>query len=256
MSKLFRNHSDFSKVSKHINLPIYKTDEFDFFRCVNFGDWVYGTTISKLHAGNLRKNDNKGRYSKLFPNEKISYWADSKYTALAEIKKHYDNKDYLTFWAYDDASSTFPILNNDEPLVIIDGIYLNFNKILSKIEDDKELTIEETELVESIKKERPDCLAYKSKANNDGVNFLFFEKGFKKLSLRETRLYFGERKSKNAKTISCAISSDYSPIIENYGRYFEPIVKEGMNIEYQYTEEYNTHLMNYKNSLSKLRKND
>lgn len=256
MSKLFKNHSDFSKVSKHVNLPIYKTYEFNFFRCVNFGDWVYGRTISELHAGNLRENDdkNKNRYSKLFPNEKISYWADSKDTALSEIKKHHGNKNYLTFWAYDDASSTFPILNNDEPLIIIDGISLNFNEILLKIEDDKELTVKENELVEAIKKEGPDCLAYKSKANKNGVNFLFFEKGFKKLSLREIKLYFGERKSKSSKTISCAISSDYSPIIENYGKCFEPIVKERMNTEYKYTEEYKTHLMNYKNSLSKLSK--
>lgn len=256
MSTLFRNHSYLSQVLKHKKLPIYKTYEFDFFRCVNVDDWVYGKTISELHAGNLRMNDNKGRYSKLFPNEKISYWADRKSTALSEIKKHNGNKDYLTFWAYDDASSTFPILDNYESLVIVDGIDLNFHKILLKIESDEELTLEEIELVELIKKERPDCLAYKSIANKDGLNFLFFEKGFKKLSLRETRLYFGERKSKNTKTISCAISSDYSPIIENYGKYFESIVKETMNSEYEYTEEYNTHLMNYKNSLSKLYKND
>ncbi len=256
MSTLFRNHSYFSQVLKHKKLPIYKTYEFDFFRCVNVNDWVYGKTISELHAGNLRMNDNKGRYSKLFPNEKISYWADSKSTALSEIKKHNGNKDYLTFWAYDDASSTFPILDNDESLVIIDGIDLNFHEILLKIENDEELTIEEIEMVELIKKEKPDCLAYKSVANKKGLNFLFFEKGFKKLSLRETRLYFGERKSKNTETIYCATSSDYSPIVENYGKYFEPIAKERMNSEYKYTEEYNTHHMNYKKSLIKLSRDD
>ncbi|MBB6713891.1 hypothetical protein [Clostridium gasigenes] len=256
MSTLFRNHSYLSQVLKHKKLPIYKTYEFDFFRCVNVADWVYGKTINELHAENLRMNNNEGRYSKLFPNEKISYWADSKSTALSEIKKHNGNKDYLTFWAYDDASSTFPILDNDESLVIIDGIDLNFHKILLKIESAEELTIEETELVELIKKERPDCLAYKSVANKDGLNFLFFEKGFKKLSLREVSLYFGERKSKNTNTIHCAITSDYSPIIKNYGKYFEPIVKERMNSKYEYTEEYKTNLMNYENFLSKLRKND
>ncbi len=256
MSTLFRNHSYLSQVLKHKNLPIYKTHEFDFFRCVNVGNWVYGKTISELHAENLRINNNENRYSKLFPNEKISYWADRKSTALSEIKKHKGNKDYLTFWAYDDASSTLPILDNDESLVIIDGIDLNFHEILLKIENDKELTIEETELVELIKKERPDCLAYKSFANKDGVNFLFFEKGFKKLSLREVSLYFGERKSKNINTIPCAITSDYSPIIENYGKYFEPIVKERMNSKYEYTQEYKTHRINYENSLSKLRKNN
>ncbi len=256
MSTLFRNHSYFSQILKHKDLPIYKTDEFDFFRCVNVDNWVYGKTISELHAGNLRVNNNNGRYSKLFPDEKISYWADSKSTALSEIKKHNGNKNYLTFWAYDDASSTFPILDNEESLVIIDGINLNFHKILLKIENNKELTIEETDLVELIKKERPDCLAYKSVANKNGVNFLFFEKGFKKLSLRETRLYFGERKSKNTITIPCTISCDYSPIIKNYGKYFEPIVRKRMNSEYEYTEEYKTHLINYENSLSKLRRNN
>jgi len=253
MSTLFRNHSYSSQILKHKDLPIYKTYEFNFFRCVNVDDWVYGKTISKLHSGNLRMNDNNGRYSKLFSNEKISYWADSKFTALSEIKKHNGNKNYLTFCAYDDASSTFPILDNEESLVIINGIDLNFHKILLKIENEEELTIEEAELVELIKKERTDCLAYKSVANKNGVNFLFFEKGFKKLSLRETKLYFGERKSKNTITIPCAISCDYSPIIKNYGKCFEPIVRERMNSKYEYTEEYKTHLMNYENSLSKLR---
>jgi len=215
MSTLFRSHSYISQVLKHKDLPIYKTYEFDFFRCVNVDDWVYRKTISELHAGNLRMNNNKGRYSKLFSNEKISYWANSKSTALSEIKKHNGNKNYLTFWAYDDASSTFPILGNGESLVILNGIDLNFHKILLKIESDEDLTIEETELVELIKKESPDCLAYKSVANKDGLNFLFFEKGFKKLSLREASLYFGERKNKNTRTISCAINSDYSPIIKN-----------------------------------------
>lgn len=130
MSTLFKNHSYFSQILEHKDLPIYKTNEFDFFRCVNVGDWVYGKTINKLHAGNLRMNTNEGRYSKLFPNEKISYWADSKSTALSEIKKHNGNKNYLTFWAYDDSSSTFPILDNDESLIIINGIDLNFHKIL------------------------------------------------------------------------------------------------------------------------------
>ncbi len=170
-------------------------------------------------------NNNIGRHSKLFPNEKISYWADSKSTALAEIKKHGGNKNYLTFMAYDDASSTFPILNVNDSLVIVDGRELNFHSILSKIEKAEKLTIEETELVKLIKKERPDCLVYKSMAKNNGLNFLFFEKGFKKLALREVNLYFGENKSKNTKIISCAITSDYSPVIESYGKYFEPIVK-------------------------------
>lgn len=256
MSRLFKNHSYLSEVLKHKELPIYKTYEFDFFRCVNFDDGLYRKTISELHEGNLRINDNKGRYSKLFPNEKISYWADSPSTALSEIRNHKGNKNYLTFWAYDDVSSTFPILGNEESLVIIDGINFNFHKILLKIENDEKLTIEETDLLELIKKEKPDCLAYKSVANKTGVNFLFFEKGFKKLSLRETKLYFGERNSKNTIKIPCAISCDYSPIIKNYGIYFEPIARAKMDSEYEYTEEYKTRLMNYQSSSSKLFKRD
>ena len=249
MSILFRNHIDISQVLKHKKLPIYIAEEFDFFRCVNTDNLnFYGKTVSELHAANLRVNNLENRYSKLFPNEKISYWADSKLTALSEIKKHDGNKNYLTFWAYDDASSTFPILNSNESLVIIDGIELNFNNILQKIENDKKLTIEESKLIELIKEEKPDCLAYKSVANKNGVNFLFFEKGFKKLSLREVSLYFGERKSKNTKTIDCAITSDYKPIIENYGKCFKPIAQECMNNEYKCTEEYKIHLKNYENS--------
>lgn len=171
MSRLFDNHSFLSQVLKHKNLPIYITNEFTFYRCVNINDWVYRKKISELHAGNLRLNDTKERYSKLFPNEKISYWADSKYTALAEIKKHGGNKNYLTFESYDDLSSTFPILENNEPLIIIDGIDLNFHKILKKIEKGESLTEAEPEIVNRIKEEKPDCLAYRSIAWEKSVNF-------------------------------------------------------------------------------------
>lgn len=255
MSELFKNHSDLSLILRHKKLPIYKTREFDFFRYVNVGDgqWVYGKTISELHSGNLRENDNEGRYSRLFPNEKISYWADSKVTALAEIKRHGAGKNHLMFWAYDDASSTFPILGNKEDLVIIDGIDLNFHEILLKIEDDKELTREEIELIELIKAEKPDCLAYQSVADPKSMNFLFFEKGFNKLALRKIKLYFGENRSKNSNKIPCAIGSDYSPIIENYGRYFEPIVKQSINNKYKETDEYKRYCMNYKKSLRKIK---
>ncbi|EAD9533475.1 hypothetical protein AF088_14575 [Listeria monocytogenes] len=233
---------------------MYITQEFNFFRCVNVSDWVYGKTISALHAGNLRDNDNKGRYSKLFPNEKISYWADSKSTALSEIKKHGGNKNYLTFHAYDDLSSTFPTLINNQQLFIADGRELNFHTILLKIENDKKLTDEETKLVDLIKKEEPDCLAYQSIADKEGVNFLFFGKGFKKLALRKVQLYLGENKSKNNKSIHCAVSSDYMPIIESYGIYFEPVVKIKTDPTYKNTEEYQLRNTNYKNSRNRFRK--
>ncbi len=42
MSILFKNHSYLSQILKHKSLPIYKTEEFIFFRCVNVDNWVYG----------------------------------------------------------------------------------------------------------------------------------------------------------------------------------------------------------------------
>ena len=253
MSSLFGNHSSFTSVLKHNSLPIYLTDEFTFYRCVNVGNWlVYGKTISRLHSGNLRMNNIGNRYSKLFPNEKTSYWADSKATALAEIRKHGGNKDYLTFIAYDDVSSTFPMLNIDESLVIVDGRAVGFKDILIKIEEDKELTANEIRIVELIHNERPDCLAYESVAKDGGLNYLFFEKGFQKLALREVSLYYGERKSKNVKRVSCAITSDYWPVLENYGKCFEPIVKVRTDSEYTSTEEFRERRKNYDISLRRI----
>ncbi len=239
MGTHFRNNSFLSQVYKHKTLPVYITDEFDFYRCVAVGDWCYGTTISMMHSNNLRANDKEGRYSRLFPNEKISYWADYKATALAEMKKHNNkSKDYITFHAYDDVSSTFPTLGVNEDLVIIDGRELGFSNILLKIEDGMELSDEELVIIERIKELEPDCLAYNSVAIQDGINFLFFEKGFKKLALREVKLYLGESGSVNSKTIPCAITSDYSPVISSYAMYFEPIARAKEDKDYYETDEY------------------
>ena len=253
MSILSSNHSYSSVILRHKYLPIYKTKEFDFFRCVNFDNWVYGKTVSKLQAGNLRSNDNKGRYSRLFPDEKISYWADSKETALAEIRKHGGNKNYITFWSYDDASSTFPTLNSDESLVIVDGLELNFYSILTKIEENEPLSSEETEIIELIRQEKPDCLVYKSVAKESGKNFLFFEKGFNKLSLREIRLHIGEGGKSRTEKIVCALGCDYSPIIDSYGMYFEPILKTKMDNKYLESDEYRLRRSNYEEALKKMR---
>ena len=78
----------------------------------------------------------------------------------------------MTFWAYDDATSTFPTIDNDERLIIIDGREVGFHHILEKIEEGKTLTNDEEKTVELIKKENPDCLAYTSLRNKYGVNFL------------------------------------------------------------------------------------
>lgn len=254
MSILSSNHSYASVILRHKHLPIYKTEEFDFFRCVNFDNWVYGKTVSELHAGNLRSNNNKGRYSRLFPDEKISYWADSKDTALAEIRKHEGNKNYITFWSYDDASSTFPTLCSDESLVIIDGLELNFYSILQKVEENEPLSSEETEIIELIRQEKPDCLVYKSVARESGKNFLFFEKGFNKLSLREIHLHIGEGGKSCTKKILCSSGSDYSPKVENYGMYFEPILKTKMNSKYLESDEYRLRRGNYEKALENIMK--
>lgn len=254
MGTHFSNNSYLSTVFKHSRLPVYKTDEFTFYRCVNVDDWVYGKTISFLHSGNLRCNKGAGRYSKLFPEKRISYWADSKSTALAEIKKHKGNKNYLTFMAYDDISSTFPSLGVEEDLIIIDGREVEFSKILLKIEDNIDLSLEEIKIIEEINNLNPDCLAYKSVAIEGGLNYLFFEKGFKKLALREVQLYFGEFKSKNSRTIPCAVFSDYSPVIENYGKCFKPIARVKEDNSYFDTDEYKLRYKYYKESIKKIQR--
>ena len=62
----------------HKRLPVIVTDEFDFWRCVEFNENFYGITVSELFKGNLRESNKNNRYSSLFPNQKLSYWASSK----------------------------------------------------------------------------------------------------------------------------------------------------------------------------------
>lgn len=238
MSDLFRNHSFSSRVLKHKSLPLYMTDEFDFFRCLKFEDKFYRKTVSNLHRGNLRESNPDNRYSKLFPGKKTSYWADSVATARAEVKKHGSGNNLLTFWAYDDSTSTFPTLSDREPLIIIDGRELGFLEILEKIEIGDELSAEDKKIIKKISNENPDCLAYESHAKAGGVNFLFFEKGFRKLAIREVRLRLGDAIGKNTRRIVCAHSSDYTPSLESYGEYFLPLAKIGKDEQYEKSEEY------------------
>jgi len=254
MSLLFSNQDYGSVVLKHQELPIYITDNFNFYRCVSFDENFYRKTVSELHQGNLRENTPNNRYSKLFPNEKISYWADSPQTANAESKFHKSGNNLLTFWAYDDATSTFPTIDNEEPLVIIDGREIEFHNILVKFENNIELTCNEREIVEQIRKQNPDCLAYNSLRKKNGVNYLFFEKGFKKLSIREVRLYLGDMPGKNNNRIVCATSSDYSPHLKGYGKYFLPLAKIREDTEYIKSNEYITRNKIYNRSLERFRK--
>ena len=71
-----------------------------------------------------------------------------------------------------------------------------------------------------------------------GICFLFFEQGFKKLSLREVTLRLGDYKGKNTAKVTCAVTSDFSPVLESYGYYFSPIAKTKYDYKYTTSDEY------------------
>lgn len=238
MTKFFSNQTFDMDIWKHRELPIIETQEFDFFRCLEFQDEYYGKTISELHKGNLRVSRKDNRYSNLFPGQKLSYWADSPKTAKAEVRRWGAKNNILTFWAYDDGSSFIPTVYPAENLRIIDGIHFGFDEILHKIGNHEELNCKEKEFIDRIGQERPDCLAYRSEARKDGICFLFFEQGFKKLSLKKVLLRLGDKKGKNTAKVACAISSDYDPILEGYGYYFSPIAKVKYDGKYIESDEY------------------
>ena len=236
---------------KHKELPVYITDEFNFFRCVEFNDEFYGKTASALFNGNLRTCS--GRYAKLFPNQKLSYWANSPTTARAEIKKHGAGKNILTFWAYDDRTSTFPILQNEEPLIIIDGRKTGVQELIDKADKEKELSNAEQSYITDLMAQEPDCLAYDSHAKSGGENFIFFEKGFKKLALRQLQLRLGENNGGNVNRIVCADTCDYLPFIESYGMYFQPKTRVKMDKSYLLSDEYLQRKEVYRQSCQKVR---
>lgn len=252
MSELFPNQSYGMRTLKHRRLPIIVTSEFDFFRCVVFNESFYGKTVSELHRGNLRNNSPDNRYSGLFPYSKVSYWADSPKTARAEVKYHYQSNNLITFWAYDDASSTFPTLPNDELLYIIDGLEFGFYEILDKYERGFMLSKKDKEKMEDIFWEEPDCLAYESVRNPGGVNYLFFEKGFNKLAIRQVRLRLGNVPGKNSNRICCADSSDYVPFLNSYGEYFSPLAKTKFDTNYLLSDEYKIRNKIYNKSVQKI----
>ena len=250
-NRIFISQSFGRPTYKHRNLPIYITDEFDFFRCVEFVPEFYGKTASYLFNGNLRKCT--GRYSKLFPNQRLSYWANSPKTARAEIKKHGAGNNILTFWAYDDATSTFPTLPNQEPLIIVDGRKCGIQELIEKADSDIPLSDSEVKNLEDILLEEPDCLVYDSHAVEGGENYIFFEKGFKKLAMRELRLRFGKKEGGNHNSIVCATSSDYSPHIRSYGEMFLPKAKLGFDESYLSSDEYSIRKTTVEISYQKMR---
>lgn len=239
MSEFLPNHYLSIPVYKHHCLPVYLTAEFDFYRCVPFDNSFYGKTVSELHSGNLRNRKDSNRYSKLFQHQKVSYWADSSTTARAEMQKHGNGKNLLTFYAYDDATASFPTLKKERDfLCILDGRDEDFHEILLKDDRNKQLSVKEKKLLSLIEEEAPDCLAYWSVARKGGINYLFFEKGFKKLAIKELSLRLGEEKSKNHKTIYCAGTSDYTAWLESYGDYFMPKTRIKHDNNYEQTLEY------------------
>lgn len=225
-------------IYKHEQLSVYITDEFNFFRCVEFKADFYGKTASTLFNGNLRICSETNRYAKLFPNQKLSYWADSPDTARAEIKKHGAGSNILTFWAYDDGASTFPILQNEELLTIIDGRKTGVQELIDKADKKIKLSNSEQNYINDLMAQEPDCLTYDSHAKNGGENFIFFEKGFKKLALRQLQLRFSKNNGGNVNRIVCADTSDYIPFIESYGMCFQPKVRVKMDKSYLLSDEY------------------
>ena len=214
------------------------TGEFDFFRCIEFNPDMYGKTVSQIHAGNLRVSRTDNRYSNLFPGQKLSYWADSPETSRAEIKRWGAGNNIITFWAYDDGSSIVPTVYPRKELQIIDGTQLEFNKILKKLEKNLEPTKGERELIDEIAYNEPDCLAYESEARKGSMNFLFFEHGFKKLSLKEVSLNLDDEKENNHSKIICADDRYYIPKLISYGEMFLPDAQTGKDADYNKTDEY------------------
>lgn len=238
MGELFPNQYYGVDIWKYEKLPIIESHDFSFYRCLEFKENYYGKTVSELHSGNLRVSRKDNRYSNLFPGQRLSYWADSPKTARAEVKKWGAGNNLFTFWAYDDGSSFIPTIYPAENLRVVDGIHFGFDKILKKVGNHEKLTKDEREFVDRIGREKPDCLAYRSEAKKDGVCYLFFEQGFRKLSLRKVSLRLGDYKGKNTATIVCAVTSDFTPVLESYGGYFLPIARTKYNKEYVKTDEY------------------
>ena len=248
---VFKSQDYGRPVYKHIELPVYMADQFNFYRCIEFKSGFYGKTASDLFNGNLRVCS--GRYSKLFPNQKISYWADSPMTARAEIKSHGAGNDILTFWAYDDGTSTFPTLVDQSPLIILDGRKYGVQELIDKVDNAIPLSIREQHLLDDILAQEPDCLAYDSHARKGGENFIFFERGFRKLALRQLRLRFGRSCGGSHAQIVCADTSDYMPYVKNYGMYFEPKARVKMDESYLQTVEYLQRQQMFNDSLHRMR---
>jgi hypothetical protein len=122
-------------------------------------------------------------------------------------------------------------------LVIVDGRKCGIQELIDKADSGKSITPQEADYLSNIFKFSIDCLVYDSHAIYGGENYIFFEKGFRKLALRQVRLHLGTKNS-NRNTIVCADGSDYTPYIKDYGCYFAPIAKVKMDDNYLQSKEY------------------
>lgn len=125
-----------------------------------------------------------------------------------------------------------------EPLVIIDGRKNGAQEIIDKVDNDIPLSEAEKKYIADLLALEPDCLAFDSHAKKGGENFIFFEKGFQKLALRQLKLRFGKSEGGSCNQIVCADTSDYTPFVDSYGKYFVPKTKIKMDQSYLSTEEY------------------
>lgn len=123
-------------------------------------------------------------------------------------------------------------------MVIIDGRKCGVQELIDKADNNIQLTEAERKSLESLLSVNPDCLVYDSHVKERGENFLFFEKGFRKLSLRQLGLRFGRKDGGNHNQIVCAGTCDYIPFIKSYGKYFMPKAKIVMNQSYLQSDEY------------------
>lgn len=117
----------------------------------------------------------------------------------------------ITFWAYDGGTSTFPALQNQEPLITIDGRKCGVQDLLDKADNGVQLTKAEQDYMAFLLAQEPDCLAFNSHAKKGGENYNWFV---------------------------CADTCDYSPHIESYEQYFMPKAKVAMDQAYLESNEY------------------
>ena len=144
-----------------------------------------------------------------------------------------------------------------EKLKIVDGRIYGFSSLLEKYENNIKFSKEELKTIKEIENLKPDCIAYESKRNKGGYNFIFFEKGFKKIVLRRVELTLNdESNKKNKNYITCAVTSDFMPILENYGLYFRPIAKKGFDKNYLNSKEYLNRKKEFDKTLSKFKGGD